>query len=133
MFEPFARYSAIYDTAHQQYLEVLYKTGLLGLVLYLWVLLSGIMGLWHLIRNSSPGSPAAFLLRAALAAFAGTIVGCISQPNLTYSLTGNTLFLVLGLLLTRHGAAELTEAPAQPVAGERPLRLEISNAQPRAA
>jgi O-antigen ligase len=133
MFEPFNHYSAIYDTAHQQYLEVLYKTGMLGLALYLWVLGSGAAGIWHLTRNAESRSPAWYLLWGALAALLGTMVGCLSQPNLTYSLTGNTLFLMLGMLLTRHGASELVDAPEVPASLPKPVRLEIRHAQPGAA
>jgi len=133
MFEPFSRFSAIYDTAHQQYLEVLYKTGIVGAALYLWVLVSGVLGLGHLVRNSQRGSPASYLLWASLSMLLGVMVGNLSQPNLTYSLTGNTLFLMLGLLLTRHGAAELTDAPPEPIATEKPMRIEIGNMHPRAA
>lgn len=133
MFEPFARYSVIYDTAHQQYLEVLYKTGVLGLALYLWVLGSGAAGIWHLVRNAAVRSPAWYLLWSALAALLGTMVGCLSQPNLTYSLTGNTMFLMLGMLLTRHGAAELADAPDLPTVSTKPVRLEIRHPQPGAA
>jgi O-antigen ligase len=130
MFEPFSRYSVIFDTAHQQYLEVLYKTGVIGTALYLWVLLSGVYGLWHLQRHAEARRPAWYLVWAALAALLGTLVGNLSQPNLTYSLTGNTLFLMLGMLLSRHGAADLVEAPPVPVPLEKPVRLEIRNVQP---
>ena len=106
-FEPFSRYSNYFDTPHQQYLEILYKTGLVGGVLYLSLLGSGLIGLWHLVGRTEPRSAQSFLMRALLAAYVGTLLGNFSQPNLSYSLTGNTLYLLLGAVLTRHGAAGL--------------------------
>ena len=126
-FESFSRYSRYFDTPHQQYLEVLFKTGMIGSVLYLWMLLSGIAGLWHLFRHAVPHSPATYLLSALLATLIGTMVGCMSQPNFSYSLLGNTLFLMLGLVLTRQGAAELVEAQPVLEPTEQPLTLEIRN------
>ena len=109
-FEPFSRYSNYFDTPHQQYLEILYKTGLVGGVLYLSMLGSGLIGLWHLVSRTEPRSAQSYLMRALLAAFVGTLVGNFSQPNLSYSLTGNTLFFMVGAVLTRQGAAGLVTA-----------------------
>ena len=129
-FETFARYSRVYDTPHQQYLEVLFKTGIIGAALYLWMLISGIFGLWHLFRHAPPRSPAAYQVSALLGTLIGTMVGNMSQPNLSYSLLGNTLLLMLGLVLTRHGAADLVETPALVEPSDKPLSMEIRNLQP---
>jgi O-antigen ligase len=106
-FEPFSRYSNHFDTPHQQYLEVLYKTGLVGGLLYFTMLGSGLVGLWHLVGRTEPRSAQSYLMKALLAAYVGTLLGNFSQPNFSYSLTGNTLFLMVGAVLTRHGAAGL--------------------------
>jgi O-antigen ligase len=124
-FEAFSRYS-FFDTPHQQYLEVVYKTGLIGGVFYLWMLAGAIMGLCHLIHHAPKGSAAKFLLKALLFAFLGTLVGNLSQPNLTYSLTGNTLYLMLGLMLNRHGASWLVGAPAVLPAVPQPAATQTS-------
>ncbi len=105
-FESFSRY-AEYDTPHQQYLEILFKSGALGATLYGLVLLTGGSGLMHMTRFSVSRTPAWYLLRALMAAFGATLIGNLSQPNLTYSVTGNFLFFVTGLMLNKHAAAAL--------------------------
>ncbi|MBX3436819.1 MAG: O-antigen ligase family protein [Planctomycetaceae bacterium] len=105
-FESFSNY-ADFDTPHQQYLEILFKSGAVGAALYGIVLLSAWMGLVHLARFSVPTTEPWYLLRALMAAFIATMVGNISQPNLTYSVTGNFLFFSLGLALNKHTAAAL--------------------------
>src|SRR5690606_9877147 len=107
-----------------------HKTGVIGAGLYLWVLGSGVAGLWHMARHAERHSPAWYVVWAAQAGLLGTLVGNLSQPNLTYSLTGNTLYLILGVLLTRHGAADLVEAPEPPAVIAKPVSLEIRNVQP---
>ena len=112
LFEPYSNYSPTYDTPHQQYLEVLYKTGLVGCALYALLLGSGIAGLLHLKRHAPVKSDGFYLLGALLAAVVATMFGNLSQPNLTYSLLGNLLFLLLGLTLNRQTAAGLIRVPA---------------------
>lgn len=105
-FESFSNY-ADFDTPHQQYLEILYKSGAVGAALYGAVLLTSLLGLFHLARFAVPRSEPWFLLRALIAALCATLVGNLSQPNLTYSVTGNFLFFALGLSLNKHAAAAL--------------------------
>lgn len=132
-FESFSRYSRIYDTPHQQYLEIQFKTGLIGSAAYLWVLGSGLFGLWHLIGKTHPRSPARYHLWAVLAMLTGTLIGNLSQPNLSYSLTGNALFLILGLILNRHGAASLVDEAHPQVAASRPVPVRASPLRPKPA
>jgi O-antigen ligase len=117
-FEAYSRYS-FYDTPHQQYLEVLYKTGGLGLTLYGVMLIAMGLGLWHLARHAPRRSEVDFMIRGVLATLAAALLGNLSQPNLTYSVTGNCLFLMVGLLMNRFGATELTAFAPKPTSGSR--------------
>ncbi|MGD9856180.1 MAG: O-antigen ligase family protein [Planctomycetaceae bacterium] len=120
-FESFSKYADV-DTPHQQYLEILYKSGALGVALYGILMLTSFLGLLHLARFSVARTEAWFLLRALNAAFCATMIGNLSQPNLTYSVTGNFLFFALGLALNKHAAAALVTRSirARPVRS-RPL------------
>ncbi|MBX3436200.1 MAG: O-antigen ligase family protein [Planctomycetaceae bacterium] len=132
-FEPYSE-RATFDTPHQQYLEVLYKCGLVGMALYACVLSLAFVGLVRQWRASiplhGPGGgrwfdrlslvsdetnfgrvpiePVASVGQvntclpyapALLALFCGVMIGNFSQSNLTYSLTGNCLFLLIGLTI----------------------------------
>ncbi len=110
-FESYHHHST-FDTPHQQYLEILYKTGGLGLVLYFWLLLSALGGVRHLGQHAAVRSESWYFLKALFAAFAAAMVGNLSQPNLTYSVTGNCLFLLVGLMLNRNGAASIVNLPS---------------------
>ncbi len=126
-FESFSHY-AEFDTPHQQYLEILFKSGALGATLYGLVLLASGLGLMHVTKFSMPGTPAWYLLRALTATFGATLIGNLSQPNLTYSVTGNFLFFVLGLALNKHAAAALVVQTA-PSANRQPPTTDESRNQ----
>ena len=98
MFESFSRYTGDIDTPHQQYLEVLYKCGGLGLLLYGSVLGSCLMVTRRLLRLTTFGAPAWYRLNAMIAMLGAVSLGNLTQPNLTYSLTGNMVFLMFGTL-----------------------------------
>ncbi|MCA9074195.1 MAG: O-antigen ligase family protein [Planctomycetaceae bacterium] len=111
-FESFSNF-AEFDTPHQQYLEVLFKSGAIGLTLYMGVLLFAWSGLGHITRFTTPRTEAWYLFNGLIAGFTATMVGNLSQPNLTYSVTGNFLFFAVGLTLTKQMAAALVP-PSQP-------------------
>ncbi|WP_010587677.1 O-antigen ligase family protein [Schlesneria paludicola] len=97
MFESFSRYSE-FDTPHQQYLEVLHKCGTLGLMLYLALLVSGLSTIIRLKRRARSESEPWYLLRGMQGMIVGLMIGNLTQPNLTFSLTGNLVFLLFGCL-----------------------------------
>lgn len=101
-FRPYS-YQSEFVTPHQQYLETLYKTGGIGFSLYVALLglsLGGLIQLWRVSQaDVPPDSGERHLLAAVLALFCGVLIGNLSQANLTYSLTGNFLFLVIGLIV----------------------------------
>ncbi len=114
MFESFSRYAGDVDTPHQQYLEVLHKCGGLGLLLYLAVLVSCLMLAIRLLRMTKRGAPAWFQVRAVFAMLAGLMVGNLTQPNLTFSLTGNMVFLLFGCLCSSRAVVSASQ-PAHPL------------------
>lgn len=117
MFEPFSRHTGNIDGPHQQYLEILYKCGGVGLVLYLALLGSCVMATGRLIRMSRKGTVAWFQLRAMCGMLLGVLLGNLTQPNLTYSLTGNMVFLLFGSLCSARAAMSVSQ-PLQPGKGE---------------
>ena len=97
MFESFSRYAEV-DTPHQQYLEVLHKSGGVGFILYVGLLISCLSAAIRLLRIAPPRSGAWYRLSGVIAMLSGVMVGNFTQPNLTYSLTGNLVFLLFGCL-----------------------------------
>ncbi len=104
MFESFSRYAGNVDTPHQQYLEILYKCGGVGLSLYLALLASCWMAVRRLLLICTRGDTAWYRLHSLSAMLIGVLIGNLTQPNLTYSLTGNMLFFVFGLLCSERAA-----------------------------
>jgi len=94
-FQPFSSFGTSHDTAHQQYLEILFKTGGIGLLLYLSVFFSAI----RYLKRGLRGEFGAFYA-ALIAGIVGISIGSFTQPNLTYSMTGNCLFFLLALAVT---------------------------------
>ena len=113
MFESFSRYSE-YDTPHQQYLEVLHKCGGLGLLLYLTLIGSGFKSIVRLQRMAPTRSPPWYMLRAIMAMLVGLMVGNFTQPNFTYSLTGNMVFLLLGLFCSARAVVSASQPRLAP-------------------
>ncbi len=116
-FEPFSNYSEGHGTPHQQYLEILYKTGSVGLVLFATLMLVIVFDLWKRLGQKELLGRRRYVIMAVLACVLAVLVGNLTQPNLTYSLTGNGLFLFVGL--TSIAAAEAAAgrripAPAKP-------------------
>ena len=119
LFESFSRYTGDVDTPHQQYLEVLYKCGGLGLLLYSWILISCLTITRRLLRLTLRGSPNWHRLHAMFAMMIAVMLGNLTQPNLTYSLTGNMVFLVFGCLCSSRAVVSVSQ-----VAGPAVRRLQ---------
>lgn len=116
MFESFSRYAEV-DTPHQQYLEVLHKCGGVGLLLYAGLLFSCISMARRLLSIAPPRSPAWYHLSSIIAMLGGVMVGNLTQPNLTYSLTGNMVFLLCGCLTSSRATISASQPIARPIAG----------------
>ena len=109
MFESFAKYGVDIDTPHQQYLEVLYKCGGLGLVLYLGMLVSCLYRTRRLLVLTVRKSVAWSQLHAAMAMLVGLLIGNLTQPNLTFSVTGNLVFLLFGCLCSSRAVVSASQ------------------------
>lgn len=108
----FVPYSFVHegtDTTHQQYMEVFYKTGAVGGVLYFAFLIISMILLWRQARDGEEGDGHALFWRAVASGYVGLLVGNLTQPNFNYSLTGNALFLLLAVSSTMQpsGRAEV--------------------------
>ena len=84
---------AFHGTPHNQYLEVWFKAGLVGLVLYLLIIFIAT----KTIRDSAENMPRDLSAGPYVVMIALTLIGNFVQPNLSYSMTGNLIFLVIGL------------------------------------
>jgi O-antigen ligase len=89
-FQPFSSHNFGYDTPHNQYLELLYKTGIIGLILF-----SGFFLLIIKLINKMEYS----LKYLYFSLLIGLFIGSFTQPNFTFSLTGNFLFFLSGFFL----------------------------------
>ncbi|HEY0983309.1 MULTISPECIES: O-antigen ligase family protein [unclassified Schlesneria] len=118
LFESFSRYAGDVDTPHQQYLEVLYKCGGLGLLIYGTLLASCMMVTRRLLRLTDIGSPAWYRLHAMAAMLCGVLLGNLTQPNLTYSLTGNMIFLMFGCLCSARAVVSASQPLYRPATRE---------------
>lgn len=93
-FSYFSNYVQGYDTPHNQYLEILFKAGIVGLFGYALFL----MLMWHLVKrrkNSLGPGGAAFLGCGVLG---GLIFNGMFQPIFSYSVVANLFMAVLGYL-----------------------------------
>lgn len=95
-FEPFSNYNSRYETPHQQYLEIAFKTGILGFVLYFIPL---IVGLCFMYYNSSFYGVAGTGVRLFVMGGFIMMIGSFTQPNFSYSVFANTFFLLFGIII----------------------------------
>lgn len=92
MFESYSEYSD-HGTPHNQYLEVLFKTGIIGIICYLVIIYIG----FTRILSPKIDLPNDLLVRSIVTMLSLVMVGNLTQPNLSYSVTGNLVFFILGL------------------------------------
>jgi len=98
-FEPFSNYNSVFDTPHNQYLEILFKSGIFGFLLYFGVL---VFFLFIVIKKAYSPSVSLVDRRSVicfLLAFLSLMLGNLAQPNFTFTQTGNVSFFILGFLL----------------------------------
>lgn len=95
---PFSEMSS-FGTTHQQYLEVWYKTGLVGVLVYFGFLLFNFCKAHKYFYSISGGN---VFHKAALYSFAaGVLVSAIFQSTITYQVLGNILFFSIGYINSR--------------------------------
>lgn len=98
-FEPFSNFLVDYDTPHQQYLEVLYKTGIIGFLMYSFIVLFMLRYLYIKSKNQHDNDVLFVTVRVMLAGLIALSIGNFTQPNFSYAVLGNLLFFMLGVVL----------------------------------
>ncbi len=94
---------------HNSYLYIGVKTGLQGLVAFLWFCLAVLVHGWKLFR-AMPNGPDRWLVLAVLASFVGILQWSVTEPNFMQTGATVTVGLMVGLLasLTRNTSPEQT-------------------------
>ncbi|MEN8321695.1 O-antigen ligase family protein [Acinetobacter junii] len=95
LFFPFSNYVSGYDTPHQQYLEILYKMGLVGFSLYF-------LYLFYLYLVFAKAGWSGNLLRKVVVTSVslltlGIMITNFGQPNFSFSLLSNAYIFFLSL------------------------------------
>jgi O-antigen ligase len=89
---------------HNSYLYLAVKTGLQGLVAFLWFCLAFLVNGWRLYRIM-PNGPERWLVLAVLASFVGNMQWSITEPNFMQTGATVTVGVMVGIL------ASLTRVP----------------------
>jgi O-antigen ligase len=123
-FDLFSNYS-FFGTPHNQYLEVLFKSGIVGLMLFIMILFL----ILRYTLKAKPNLPKDERLFQSFfyISLVTTLVTSLAQPNLSYPPTGNFIMFVFGFLLYRNRLGQskhLTEEVSKlnPVT-RRPIHL----------
>jgi|GEM_PF-1276948 len=118
MFESFSKYGT-HDTPHNQYLEIFFKIGIIGFILCVIAFFTVITKVVGGSRLSTSDLGGRLMQVGFFAGLAGLLLGNISQPNFSFSLTGNALafwfayFLVLNER-SRRQATTIDESRSSP-------------------
>lgn len=95
LFSPFSLISEHHQSAHNQYIEIFYKVGFLGLFIFLFPL---VIIFYKLIVNLYSGTNFEnLLITSALVSMLAASIGNFTQPNYTDSLVGGIVFALAGL------------------------------------
>lgn len=86
-----------FGTAHNQYLEVLFKSGIIGFILYFGFIFYNINRTRIIIEHYNLGTR--FLI-SVIGMYLVIMVNNISQPFTNYSVVANLMFMCFGILLT---------------------------------
>lgn len=94
-FDPFSNYVMGYDTPHQQYLELIFKMGVLGFLIYF----SFVLYLFFCFFYSGYKGVFSFKVTAFtfFMFFLGVSLSNFGQPNLSFSLLANALVFYISL------------------------------------
>lgn len=95
MFSPFSLISGHHQSAHNQYIETLYKVGILGLVFFIFALAVVFHRLF--INLFSNNHSLVVLATTAFVSMLAVSIGNVTQPNYTDSLVGGLVFALAGL------------------------------------
>jgi O-antigen ligase len=99
-FKPFSDFSTEYDTPHQQYLEVMHKTGILGFLIYSFIMIYMLVRLYSLYKKIKSYDSLYITITVSISGIISLSIGNLTQPNFSYSMIGNLIFLIFGIILT---------------------------------
>jgi len=94
-FDYFSDYVIDFDTPHNQYLEIAFKSGLIGLMLYVCI----IIVLWRCISPRKINADRRVLSFFKWGVLAGLMLNGIFQPIFSYSIVSNLVMLLVGYAL----------------------------------
>jgi O-antigen ligase len=96
---------------HNGYLYIAVKTGVQGLLAFLWFCLAVLVHGWRLFRTM-PNGPERWLVLAILASFVGILQWSVTEPNFLHTGATITIGLMVGVLasLTRNSSQTDTQS-----------------------
>lgn len=97
-FEPFSNYNDKYDTPHSQYLEIIYKTGVVGFVIFFLPFVLMFRLARRLVDDPDVGATAFRIQIVLYTAWFSSLF----QPNFSYPTFANFICLLGGLLAAWH-------------------------------
>ena len=97
-FDSFDNYHYGHSTPHNQYLEALFKTGIIGFVVYFSVIIIFLRLISHRMKSIMVTTISRSLTIGLFCTLFALSAGNFTQPNFTYSQTGNVIFLTIGFL-----------------------------------
>lgn len=100
LFIPFSEFSD-FGTPHQQYLEVFYKTGLIGFLLYILLIIYAFkifLNSWRLTKDNNIING---YMKVQIITFIAILIGSFAQPNLSYFPLGQLIFFNVGLNIAK--------------------------------
>lgn len=98
-FEPFSNFSIEYDTPHQQYLEVIHKTGIVGFLMYSFIIFYMLLCLYNKYKSIDYNDNLYITTVSSISGMLALSIGNITQPNFSYSMTGNLIFFIFGIIM----------------------------------
>lgn len=85
-----------FGTAHNQYLEIIFKAGFIGLIIYMGFLSYIVL---RFVRVSDEIGLNSRVVIAVMGAIIALMANSLSQPLMNYSVMGNVIFLLAGMVM----------------------------------
>ena len=94
-FDYFSNYISGFDTAHQQYLELLFKSGMVGILIYFFC----IYLFFYTVKKISTAYALNIHKLVLWVVLVPLLINGLFQPIFSYSLVGNTFMFFFGFIL----------------------------------
>lgn len=108
-FQYFSNFS-IFGTVHQQYLEILFKAGLVGFILYFGVFYVSLLKAFRQSRHIVP-TIRDLNIRVIAMIILSVLISNLFQPAMSYQVFGNFLFFWCGYFLSYKGRQNEANPP----------------------